>query len=528
MKIYRVIRLFLIVICLALPARRLFAQNGNGDFENSPLAAAADSRMEKSLVCRFETIGTFGKGDYAPFWFTSNRQGLSSHKPESGYIRIAADGSMILSDDFGVGYGLDVGVAYGLQADCFIHQFYTDVNYRWIGMSIGSREIWGELKNSLLSSGALTWSGNSRPVPQVRIGIPEFTRISLLGSWFSVKGHVAYGVYTDSKWRSRNPDEPYTDRIKYHSKSAFLRFGNIERSPFHATLGLEMYSQFGGIMHNRKLFVDDEVMEEYRLPDGPKTYWNILMPFNRAGEQTKENGNSLGSWHLSLDYIGETWGIRSYYEHFYEDHSGMLGIEYKSDMLGNKDYVFYGLRRNWFDGLYGLEFNLPKEWPVRGVVLEILNTRGQSGPVYKYPSANVLEEVDGRDGFYTHELYDSYSHWGYAIGSPMPVSPVYNADGDQRFKSNRLLMFHAGIDGCIGPRFDYRILISTSHHWGTYEDPYNEVGRLDSYLLEGFYRLGEECSWKIGLSLGFDSGKGTPIGSNKGVMLSISRLWRII
>ena len=130
MKIYRVIRLFLIVIYLALPARRLFAQNGNGDFENSPLAAAVDSRMKNSLVCRFETLGTFGKGDYAPFWFTSNRQGLSSHKPESGYIRIAADGSMILSDDFGVGYGLDVGVAYGLQADCFIHRFYTDVNYR--------------------------------------------------------------------------------------------------------------------------------------------------------------------------------------------------------------------------------------------------------------------------------------------------------------------------------------------------------------------------------------------------------------
>lgn len=493
------------------------------------IQVGTDVGLRRDLNCLFETSGTLGKGGYAPFWFTSNRQGLSSHENNSGYMRVATLGGMMLSDRLGVGYGIDLGAGTGLQSDFFIHQLYADFSYKWIGLSIGSRELWGELKNANLSSGGLTWSGNSQPVPQVRLVLPEYTRIPILGGWFSVKGHVAYGKYTDSKWRGRNPDAPYTDGLLYHSKAGFLRFGDLRRLPFHATVGLEIYSQFGGIMHNRKLMANEEVLKEYRLPSGPRAYWDIMMPFNEAGEQTKENGNTLGSWHLSLDYLGDRFGLRAYFEHFYEDHSGMLGIEYKSDLTGKKDYVFYGFRRNWFDGLYGIELNLPEELPVRNVVFEVLNTRGQSGPVYRNPHATVAEGVDGRDGFYTHELYDSYSHWGYAIGNPVLVSPVYNGDDDQRFKSNRLLMFHAGIDGGIGSSFDYRFLVTTSRHWGTYEDPYNEVGRLTSYLVEGTWLPYGTYWWRFKLSLGLDSGRGTPMGDgNKGVMLSISRLWKIL
>lgn len=483
----------------------------------------------KEVNFRFETAGAFGNGEYAPFWFTSNRQGFSSYENGCGYLRLATSGGIMLPGELDVDYCMDLGLAKGLQSDYFIHQLYLDFKYKWMGLSIGSRELWGELKNVNLSSGGLTWSGNSRPVPQLRLALPEYTRLPFLGGWFSVKGHVAYGVFTDNKWRGRDTGAPYTDRLLYHSKAGFLRFGNPERFPFQATVGLEMYAQFGGVMHNRKLMANEEVLEEYRLPNGPRAYWDILLPFNDAGGQTKENGNSMGSWHLSFDYLGEKIGLRAYYEHFYEDHSGMLGIEYKSDLNGEKDFVFYGFRRNWFDGLYGIEINLPEELPVRDVVLEVLNTRGQCGPVYRHPNAVVAEGVDGRDGFYNHELYDSYTHWGYATGNPVLVSPVYNSDGDQRFKSNRLLMFHAGIDGGIGTCFDYRIMVTSSRHWGTYEEPYNEVGRLNSYLMEGTWLPSGIYGWRFKLSLGLDSGKGTPMGkSNKGAMLTVSRLWKLL
>ena len=206
----------------------------------------------------------------------------------------------------------------------------------------------------------------------------------------------------------------------------------------------------------------------------------------------------------------------------------MLGVEYKNDLQGNKDFVFYGFRRNWFDGMFGLEINLPERLPVRNVVLEVLNTRGQCGPIYKAPVYPVVEGVDGRDAMYNHDLYDSYSMYGYAIGNPVLLSPVYNKDCSPRFRSNRVLMYHLGIDGCIGSRLDYRAMLTSTSHWGTYEDPFNEVQRVTSCLLEGSYRLGDDYGWRIGLSLGFDVNDGDMTGNNTGVMFKLTKSWKLL
>lgn len=552
------LRIAIIAITLALPAPVL-AQDGDS-FEDDPFSAQqnsmrrnnrrgggneqwrpstyadqaamlqtmANAKIKRSLIYDFGTEGVISNGQNAPFWFTSNRQGMSSYEAKSLYGHFATMGHMLLPSQFGMGYGMDLGLAEGLQQDWFVQQMYIDLDYKWLQFSIGSKERWGEMVNPELSSGSLTWSGNSKPVPQARLGIPEFTRIPILGGWFSVKGHVAYGLYTDSKWRSTDKNAAYTDGLKYHSKALFVRFGNEERFPLYATLGLEMYSQFGGTMHNRRFSEGDPLLEEYSLPQNLKAYWDILFPFNDAGGQTKQNGNSLGSWHLSFDYLGKDWGARAYYEHFYEDHSGMLGIEYKSDLEGNKDFVFYGFRRNWFDGLWGLEFNLPETWPVKDAVFEVLNTRGQSGPVYKPSKSAIAEGVDGRDAMYDHEIYDSYSHWGYSNGTPLLLSPIYNSDGDQHFKSNRVLAFHAGLDGSIGTHIDWKVLFTGTRHWGTYKDPFTEIEDVTSCLVSGYYWLGGTYSWKIGLSVGFDFDNGNTLGDNKGIMLSISRLWKIL
>ena len=68
-------------------------------------------------------------------------------------------------------------------------------------MSIGSKERHSEFNNPLLSSGGLTFSGNARPIPQVRIGIPEYTLVPGTKSWLAFKGHIAYGLFTDDGWQ---------------------------------------------------------------------------------------------------------------------------------------------------------------------------------------------------------------------------------------------------------------------------------------------------------------------------------------
>ena len=124
---------------------------------------------------------------------------------------------------------------------------------------------------------------------------------------------------------------------------------------------------------------------------------------------------------------------------------------------------------------------------------------------------------------------DSFSHGGYAMGNPVLIWPVYNDDGYAGFRSNRVRMFHVGIDGGITSCLDYRLLATTTKHWGCYGAPLKEVERVTSVMLECSYRLGgASLGWKISLSGAMDFDSGDLIGNNRGVMLTISRLWQIM
>ena len=489
-----------------------------------PVGLQARPGSVHDLVCGFETAGIAGMGDHAPFWHTSNRQGLPSVKNNNGYMHMAALGRIQFPSGFDFGYGLDLGAGAGLEKSGFVHQLYADLDYKWLGMSVGMKERWGA-RSHTLSSGALTWSGNSQPVPEVRAGIPDYVRVPILGGWFSVKGHVGYGRLTDDQWRQTHSVGHYVEGILFHSKSAFVRVGDKERFPLQFTLGLEMNNMFGGVNHIGGTGKS--------LPSDASAYWTVLFPFHHIEEQGNEDGDNLGSWHIGLDYNLKDWRIGAYYEHFYEDHSSMLGIEYKYDTQGQKDFIFFGFRRNWFDGLFGLEVNAPDNIRFfRNAVFEFMNTRGLCGPICHSAACNtdgmyVIEEVDGRDGMYNHGIYTSYSHHGYAIGNPALISPAYNESGNS-FRSNRVQMFHLGVDGGITDNIDYRVLATTTLHWGCYGSPLDEVERVTSLMLECSYLTGGTYGWKFSLSGAMDFDSGDLLGNNKGIMLTIAKLWKVL
>ena len=505
----------------------------NGDREHDQLMISATSRIQRKLEFKLEALGNAGSGDFAPFWHTSGRQGLSPTNNSGFMLDLGLDGGMRLPSQFYFNYGIDIAVAANYQSDFYLQQTYIDAGYKWFDLSIGAKEHWGELANNRLSSGSLTWSGNSRPIPQIRLEVPEFTRLGILGRLVSLKGHIAYGWYMDSSWRADraaiySKPPKYTERILHHGKSFFLRIGDAERFPLEFTAGLEMYAQFGGTRHNMQSTSADPLVESYEFPHDFKAYMKVFLPVNKAGGQTGDNGNTLGSWHFAFDLTMSKWKYRMYYEHFYEDHSSMLGIEYKSDANGQKEFISYGLRRNWFDGLFGFELNVPDGLPFKDIVFEVLNTRGQCGPVYRYPNEAILQAVDGRDNMYCHEFYKSYSYYGYANGTPILVSPLYNKDGNLSFKSNRVLMFHLGIDGTISHGFSYRILASHTSHWGTYDYPLNEREEITSVLMECMYQSGKIKDWQIGLSVAADFDSGNLTGDNRGVMIKIAKLWKVL
>lgn len=494
--------------------------------------SAQSHTFQTDLDCKVQAVGSIANGDHSPFWLSSNRQGLVMDGLNGGYGRVALKGQTHHSSGLFIDYGADGIYGKGYQSDMFMQQVYADFGFRFIDISVGKKERWGEMADPDLSSGSMTWSGNSRPIPQVRLEMPEFTRLPILGNWFSIKGHLAFGHYEDAKWiqefTSIASAPIYTVNTKYHSKAGFIRFGDMDRFPLEVTLGLEMYAQFGGTGYNLK-FNDrpgHQADPVCQLPQDRKAYIAIMLPFNESGGQTRLNGNTLGSWHLAFNTEINDWKYMLRYEHFYEDHSSMLGIEYKRNIDGIKRLKFYGIQNNWFDGLFALEVKAPQGMWLNKAVLEFLNTYSQCGPVNVQHNITAMPNIDGRDNVYEHYVYQSYSYFGNYMGSPMLISPIYNTDGSLYPKSTRTMAWHLGIDGNMTDHIGFRYKIAHSRHWGTYTIPLRNVESITSQLAEISYTAPNKARFILSVAADIDNKSGNQaylLGNQNGVMLTIEK-----
>ena len=130
-----------------------------------------------------ESQGSFSDGK-TPLWLNANKYGLSSLDKSNGYVR----GSVIrpLNTDsarkWGIGYGLDVAAAYGYTSVPVVQQAFVEARWLHGVLSVGSKQYPMELRNNALSSGAQTLGINARPVPQVRLALPEYWTLPALGA----------------------------------------------------------------------------------------------------------------------------------------------------------------------------------------------------------------------------------------------------------------------------------------------------------------------------------------------------------
>ena len=459
----------------------------------------------KDAGYKIESGINFSSGSYTPFWLVSNKQGLSSVTTDNGYIRVGVFRPLEKEKKFSYSWGVDVVGAYGFTSPLVVQQAYLDLQYRGWNVSIGSKERYGELKNTFLSSGALTFSGNARPVPQIRMGIPEYCYFKPDGL-FAMKGHLAYGVFTDDSWQKdfvRNHHK-YTEHVLYHSKALFVKVGNEKRFPLIFEGGLEMAAQFGG----NSFSWNGSNYEKTDMPNHIRDFFKVFVPSSGdsttpKGEQTNIYGNHLGSWHLSLSYKFDTWKLRTYYEHYFEDHSMM--------------FWQYG----WKDCLAGVEITFPRNRIIGELVYEYLGTKDQTGPVYHDTTEWIPDQISATDNYYNHSIYTGWQHWGIGIGNPLLISPIYNKDGSIAFKGNRVKAHHFGISGHPFQKIDYRVLVSYSRNWGTYSDPFLEIEKNVSTLFELSYRSRRLENWTLTTSLAFD--RGDLIGNNSGGMITIRK-----
>lgn len=466
---------------------------------------------EPTLTYHLETGATAGGGDYAPLWFTANRNGLSSVDPNSAYLEAGLTYNKRLKNHWGIKSGLFLATAANNTSAFIVQQAYADVSWRFLNLSIGSKERDPEEKNPKLSSGGMVEGNNTRPVPQVRLSIEDFTNVPLTNEWLKVKGYVAYGRFTDDRWQRDwvNINKNYVGDVFYHSKLLMFRVGKKEKFPLEFDLGMLMAAQFRGRLYRYDGERNSKLV--HKMPFKIKDFFDVFIPSKGGsdaprGDQVNVYGNHVGSWLASLSYYANNWRIKGYYEHFFEDHSQM--------------FFEYG---RWKDGHIGVEITFPKNRWINTFVWEGLATKDQSGPfLYDgYAGAFTEYQISANDSYYNNYYYQSWQHWGMGMGNPLLPGPLYNKNKSLSYRSNRMKSHHIGINGNPTKEIDYRILLSYSRHWGTYKQPLDEIEKQFSSLYEVTYSPRKLHGWSISAALGVDHG--SYLGNNTGGMLTIKK-----
>lgn len=466
------------------------------------------------------------KGEHAPFWLTSNRHGLSSTRSYNSNLTAGLFRDFDKKRGFTWAYGIELEGAWNHTSPFHIHQLYADIKYNCWELSIGFKERNSEDKHRTLSGGGLTFAPNARPIPQVRFGINEYTPIRwLFKEWIQVKGHFSYGRQTDDCFqRNHMKNAPegsrYVEKVLFHEKTAFIKIGKKTKFPLFVELGLEMYTQFGGRVWEKR---QDGDIIRHDLPRTYKEYLKAFIPMAGGSEssemdQTNINGNVFGSWHMAFSYEADNWNIKAYYEHYYEDHSGLLGFDYHYNREGKKKLITY---LPWRDGLFGLEVTVPKNRVINSFVYEFITSRDQSGPILQNPSGDMMGQAGGKDWYYTHSYYQSWQHWGMSMCNPHILSPLYNKEENLTMPYSRIHSHHIGFDGMPTESLRYRIMASWTKHWGSYEDPLPAPLTQLSTMVEICLTPKKWRGWEFTAAIAYDHSR--LIGNNFGGMLSICK-----
>ena len=493
-------------------------------FFGSLLTVQAQERsLFDSLAYRAEMQATVSGGDHNPLWLNANKYGLSSLKNSNGYVRGAIERPLSLDNGrkWGVGYGLDVAVAAGFTSKLVVQQAYVEARWLKGTLTVGAKEQPMELKNQELSSGSQTFGINARPVPQVRLALPDYWTIPHTKNWLALKGHIAYGKTTDDGWQKDfvAPQSRYTEGTFYHSKAGYLKVG-----PKNLTveLGLEMASQFGGKSYFE---IERGQWQWVENKSGVKAFWNALVP---GGGETNEtvyqnaDGNQLGSWIIRVNYDTDSWALSGYLDHYFEDHSSMFMLDYDGYGTGEewntkKDNTY--IRYDFKDMLLGLEMKLKHFNWLNSIVVEYLYSKYQSGPVYHDRTRNISDHIGGNDNYYNHHIFTGWQHWGQVMGNPLYRSPLYNNDGKIEVENNRFYAWHFGFSGQPLAPLHYRVLVTYQDGLGTYNDPFTSKKYNFSMLAEASWLFNR--GWSLSGAFGLDKGK--LLGDNYGFQLTIAK-----
>lgn len=491
------------------------------------LTAAAVVSAEVNINYSVEASGGLSSGKFAPHYLTALQHGRYSNSRRAAAIEARIEKPLDLNKRFSwsAGVALDAAALNGYDWDRFdgttqswychhehparawVQEAYGQVKYRGVFATAGLREHESALLNQRLTSGDLVESGNSRPVPEIRVGFIDFQNIPFTNGWVQIQGEISYGKMTDSDWWANR----YNRYTWHYATGQWLNykrcyFRTNPAKPLSVTLGMQAADQFGGTLYQ---WSKGEERKREKHPITLKTLLQAWLPM--PGGEGFYEGNHLGTWDLHVRYtLPGTGGqqLLAYIQKPWEDGSGI------------------GFRNGW-DGLWGLEWRSNRPGIVNGAVVEYIDFTNQSGPIHYAPNdftgSTLTSEATGADDYYNNAFYNSYANYGLSIGSPMVMAPAYNLDGYMAYVGNRMRGFHVAVEGQIsldGNQLEWRARGGYRKAWGNGKIMLPSTIHSTSLALDASLALRAVKGLKMGLALALDHG--TMPGNSVGALATVT------
>lgn len=487
------------------------------------VSAAMPVMAELPVGYKVEAIINAGSGDFAPYYVSSNRHGILTQNKDA-MIHAAVLKPLATDTRFSYGFGIEAvggysssseylrfdGTSGGLvnrdvsPAPIFLQQLFGEIKYRGVFLTVGMKQHESVLLNFSLSSGDLVESGNSRPIPEVRLGFVDFQDIPFTDGWLQIQGEISYGKFADNNWMKHHYNY-YNWHINlggfYTYKRAYFRTKPAEA--LSVTVGMQTAGMFGGITSQ---YVKGEMVRQTKCPQSVKAFFKMFIPSKNSGSGEFVDGNFLGSWDVLARYrLSGGGNLKAYVQKPWEDGSGIGWL-------------------NGFDGVWGLEYeSADRNAIVSGVVVEYLDFTNQSGPIHwspgDAPGTTITSNATGGDEYYNNFQSNSYMNYGMSIGTPFLPSPIYNRDGYMAYIHNRVRGFHAGIEGAVSSAVRYRVLGSYRKAWGDGRIPTSQSYDDTSMMFEAEYSIPSVAGLKVTGQVAFD--RGTIYGDTFGVAVSV-------
>ncbi len=447
-----------------------------------------------------------GTGDYTAYQLVSNRHHVLGTHSNTAYMRGAVNVEHSLGKKWTLSGTVDAIASVHADHRAYLQQCFANLSYQNFYIEAGTREDKQVIRNNLLSCGSFVKGTNAKPFAQLRIGTKDFWDVPYTQGWIQIHFDGGYGRFLDGNYREdafyqgaspngKNVNGRYATGILMHQKHLYIRTNPTKR--FFAMAGMEHMVQFGGSAYK---YNKEGVLVNKKKPTDLKACFDVFLPFgdsNYAEHDAMEDwifGNHVGmmtiqfGWNINKDHL-----LQAYLDNPFEDGSGIR-------------------KGNGWDGLWGIEFTnkTPGIQYVRGAVIEYFQTTNQSGPLHwdrrDYPepvSSQITDYVTGKDEYYNHSCYDSYTHFGMTPGNPLIASPIYNKDGFTAYRDNRIKAWHLGFNGELNEHLSYLVKGSYREGWGTYDIFLPNKHHSFDAMVQSSYGIGP---WKFSASYAFDKG----------------------